>query len=65
MQDKKIQKYLKVIDQIAKTRTNNNINWMNILRVAIKNAPDETIQIMKKIDKRDRKISRLFKKLSK
>jgi hypothetical protein len=64
-QNKKIQKYLKIIDSIEKTRSKNNVNWMDILRLSIKNAPDETIKIMKKIDSKDNKISNLFKKLSK
>ena len=63
-QKKKIKKYLKVIDEIEKTRSRNNVNWMDILRLSIKNSPDETIKIMKKIDKKDNKISNLFKKLS-
>ena len=64
-QNKKIKKYLKIIDSIEKTRSKNNVNWMDILRLSIKNAPDETIKIMKKIDRKDNKISNLFKKLSK
>ena len=62
-QNKKIKKYLRVIDEIEKTRSKNNVNWMNILRIAIKNAPGETIRTMKKIDAKDSKISNLFKKL--
>jgi len=38
---------------------------MNILRIAIKNSPNETIMTMKKIDSKDNKISNLFKKLKK
>ena len=34
---KKVEKYLKIIDEIEKTRSKNNVNWMNILRIAIKN----------------------------
>ena len=60
---KKIIKYLKIIRQIEKTRTANNVNWMNILRIAIKKSPNETIKVMKKINSRDNKISELFKKL--
>tara|TARA_B100000787_G_scaffold166448_1_gene151708 strand:+ start:880 stop:1083 length:204 start_codon:yes stop_codon:yes gene_type:complete len=60
----KIKKYLKIIDEIEKTRSKNNVNWMDILRLSIKNSPDETMKIMKKIDSKDSKISNLFKKLS-
>ena len=62
-QNKKIKKYLRVIDEIEKIRSKNNVNWMNILRIAIKNAPQETVRTMKKIDAKDSKISNLFKKL--
>ena len=64
-QKKKIKKYLEIIDEIKKTRSKNNVNWMNILRIAIKNSPNETIMTMKKIDSKDNKISNLFKKLKK
>ena len=60
----KIKKYLKIINKIEKTRSKNNVNWMDILRLSIKNSPDETMKIMKKIDSKDNKISNLFKKLS-
>tara|TARA_B100000795_G_C22760654_1_gene423458 strand:+ start:1213 stop:1452 length:240 start_codon:yes stop_codon:yes gene_type:complete len=60
----KIKKYLKIIDEIEKTRSKNNVNWMDILRLSIKNSPDETMKIMKKIDSKDNKISKLFKTLS-
>tara|TARA_Y100000816_G_C26053576_1_gene552657 strand:- start:267 stop:476 length:210 start_codon:yes stop_codon:yes gene_type:complete len=62
--EKKIKKYLKIIGQIEKTRSVNNVNWMNILRIAIKKSPHETINVMKKINTRDKKIANLFKKLS-
>ena len=38
-----------VIDAIEKVRTKNNINWMNILRLAFKHAPSEARDIVKKI----------------
>ena len=61
--NKKIDKYLKIIDKIEKTRSGNNINWMNILRFAIKNSPDETIRVLKKINSGENKISNLLKKI--
>ena len=63
--NKKIKKYLKIVGKIEKTRTTNNVNWMNILRIAIKNSPDETIKVMKKINLKDKKIADLFHKLNK
>lgn len=61
----KVDKYLKIINKIEKTRTVNNINWMNILRIAITNEPKKTIEVMKKINSRDKKISNLLNKLVK
>ena len=61
---KKIEHYLKIIDEVEKIRTKNNVNWMGLLRLAFINAPEETKIIMKKINQDDNKISELFKKLS-
>jgi len=55
--------YLLAIDKIEKIRSKNNINWMNILRVAFKYAPKESAKIMNKINKDDGKISKLLKTL--
>ena len=60
---KKIEKYLRIIDKIQNTRTKNNSNWMDICRVALKSSPDETIKLMKEINKCDDKISKLFKSI--
>ncbi len=62
---KKNSNNLKIIDQIQKIRGKNNVNWMNLLRLAYKKAPSETALIMSKIYKDDIKISKLVKKLSK
>jgi hypothetical protein len=62
--EKKIKKYIDIINKIQKTRSKNNVNWMNILKIAIKNSPEETIQTMKKINDNDNKITNLFKKMS-
>lgn len=62
---KKQIKKLKIINKIQKIRGKNNVNWMNLLRLAYKKAPDESALIMSKIYKDDIKISRLVKKLSK
>ena len=56
----KIKKYLNIINKIEKVRSKNNVNWMDVLRVALKHAPDETIKLMKNINRKDRKISNLF-----
>ena len=59
----KIKKYLDVINKIEKARARNNINWMDILRLAIKNSPDEAMRILKRINKKDQNISDLFSKI--
>ena len=55
--------YLKIIDKIEKIRSKNNVNWMNVLRLAFKLDPSSAKKIMKKINYDDRKISNLLKKL--
>ena len=66
MEDKKkqIEYYLKIIDEIEKIRTKNNVNWMGMLRLAFQHAPEEAKKLMKKIDNEDNRISELVKKLS-
>ena len=60
----KSKKHTTLINQIQKIRSRNNVNWMNILRLAFKFAPKEAKMIMKKINSDDRKISSLLNKLS-
>ena len=54
---------LEIIDEIEKVRSKNNINWMNILRLALKSSPKNTIKILKKINQQDNKISNFLKRL--
>ena len=56
--------YLKIIKQNEKIRSKNNVNWMNILRLAFKLDPKNAAKIMKKINYDDKKISNLLNKLS-
>jgi hypothetical protein len=53
----KNKKYSKIINKIQLLRKKNNINWMDILRLAMKHAPDETKKILKNINSYDKKIS--------
>jgi hypothetical protein len=59
---KSINKYLKIIDQIEKARTKNNVNWMDVLRVALKSDSEATLRLLRKINTADKKISKLFEK---
>lgn len=54
-----------IIDEIQKVRTKNNKNWMDILRIAFKYAPEEARSILAEINKSDGKISGLLDQLSK
>jgi len=56
-------RYLNVISNIENVRKNNNINWMNILRIAFKKSPEETSKVFKEIYTSDKKINKLTKKL--
>ena len=53
----------KIIDQIQRVRSNNNHNWMDILRLAFKHAPRQAKFIMKDIAECDQKINTLTKEL--
>jgi len=55
---------LEIIDKIEKVRSKNNVNWMDVLRLAFTYAPNEARAIMAKINKDDSCISDLLKELS-
>ena len=57
--------YSSIINKIQNLRSKNNVNWMNILRLAFKLDPKNASKIMKKINYDDKKISNLLNKLSK
>ena len=56
--------YLSVRKSIENIRKKNNVNWMNLLRLAFKKSPKEVALIMSKIYSDDAKISALVKKLT-
>ena len=55
--------HLKIINKIEKIRSKNNVNWMDILRLAFRHAPKEARQLLKRVNSEDKKISSLLKKL--
>ena len=55
--------YIQIIDQIEKVRTKNNVNWMDVLRIAFKNDPEAAKKCLRKINLQDQEISRLAVKL--
>lgn len=63
MKTDRTEHYLNIIDEIERIRTRNNVNWMDVLRLAFRHAPDEARELMKKINKEDDRVSSLLKKL--
>tara|TARA_B100000780_G_C20692304_1_gene275351 strand:+ start:145 stop:354 length:210 start_codon:yes stop_codon:yes gene_type:complete len=61
----KNRKSLILINKIQKIRSKNNINWMDMLRLAFKYDPKNSSKIMSKIYLDDQKISKLVKELYK
>jgi hypothetical protein len=55
---------LEIIDEIEKVRSKNNVNWMDILRLAFKHAPEEARLLMGEVNRYDQKISDLLTQLS-
>jgi len=55
---------LEIIDAIQKIRNKNNVNWMDILRIAFKYAPSETREVFKRITDSDDNIGNLSKLLA-
>ena len=55
----------KIIKEIYNVRSKNNLHWMQLLDLAMKSSPKETKIILSNINKFDKKISLLLKKLSK
>ena len=53
-----------LIDEIETIRSNNNINWMNLLRLSFRVAPEEAKLLFRKINSDDQQISELFRKLA-
>ena len=55
--------YSRIIDQIELVRTRNNKNWMDILRLAFKHAPNDTAEVLSEIYKEDKALSELTQQL--
>ena len=54
-----------IVKNIENLRKKNNINWMNVLRLALKYNPKETKKLLKKINSFDKKISNEVNSLTK
>jgi hypothetical protein len=53
-----------IIDEVQDIRTKNNVNWMDILRLAFKHAPDDARKLMGRVNEYDGRISDLLKELA-
>lgn len=60
-----LEQKLLLIDEIEKVRTRNNVNWMDILRLAFVSNPDEAKKLIRRINDQDNKIAELFAELGK
>jgi methionyl-tRNA formyltransferase len=54
---------LQLVDEIQQVRTRNNVNWMDLLRIALKASPSETKRVLRRINSDDNRISELFRRL--
>jgi len=61
----KQEKIKDIINKISEIRINNNKQWMEILKISFKYAPDESKKIFKNITDNDKKINILSKRLCK
>ena len=65
MKKNNFRKTSKIIREIEKTRSKNNKNWMDLLRLALKLDHKSTSKILSEIYKDDQRISKLAKKIYK
>ena len=63
IKNNKVKKALDLINEIQKIRSKNNKNWMDLLRLSLKNDFKTTAKILKDIVSDDKKISDLAKKI--
>ena len=55
----------KLFKKIETIRKNNNKNWMNLLRLAYKNDPKNTVKILNNILTKDNQLIKIAKQLRK
>jgi len=60
MEDRKV---TRLLDQIQEIRARNNKNWMGILRLAFREAPEESKVLMREVTKCDVQINELTRQL--
>jgi len=55
----------RVLRQIEAARSKNNLNWMEVLRIALDAAPEKTLKCIRRIHQKDTQISRYLGRLLK
>ncbi len=55
---------MEIIDKIQHIRSKNNVNWMDILRLAFRDSPEEARQLMGKVNEYDGEIAALIRQLA-
>ena len=65
MRKKNTKYYLDIINKIEKIRFKNNVNWMDLLRLAFRLSPSQSRKLVGKINLEDKRISNLLKRLGK
>ena len=65
MRKKNTKYYLDIINKIEKIRSKNNVNWMDLLRLAFRLSPNQARKLVGKINLEDKRISNLLKRLGK
>lgn len=64
VEEAKQAKNMRLIQEIQDIRSRNNVNWMNILRIAFQHDPKGAAAVMRKINDDDQNISDLLKELA-
>lgn len=55
---------MEIIDEIQRIRSNNNQVWMDLVRLAVRVAPEESKKLFGRITDNDEKVSRLLRALA-
>jgi hypothetical protein len=55
---------MEIIDKIQDIRSKNNVNWMDILRLAFRDSPEEARALMGKVNEYDGEIASLLRALA-
>jgi hypothetical protein len=54
----------KLVDEMERIRAGTNVRWMEILRIALREAPEETKAICRDIADRDGQVQGVFREIA-